>query len=119
VRRWGLILVPVLLLAAGQTAAKHGAGVIAGGGSPLNLFILLGYAALLLRGLVWIVVLRDVPLSLAYPFISLSYVLVLIIAAGVFDETVTVRHLLGTALIVGGLAAVWWGERRKEAPDGA
>jgi undecaprenyl phosphate-alpha-L-ara4N flippase subunit ArnE len=118
-RRWGLLLVPVLLLAGGQTAAKQGALVVAGGGSPLNVFIVLGYAALLIRGLVWIVVLRDLPLSVAYPFISLSYVLVLAIAHLVFDEPVTGRHLTGTVLIVAGLSGVWWGQRRKEAAGSA
>lgn len=117
-RRWILILLPVLLLAAGQIAAKKGALVIAGGGSALNVFILLGYAVLLMRGLVWIAVLREVPLSFAYPFISLSYVLVLVLADRVFGEAITGRHLAGTALIVAGLAAVWWGQKRKEAAGG-
>ena len=116
-RRWGLILLPILLLAVGQTAAKQGALVIADGGGALNVFILLGYAMLLLRGVVWVAVLREVPLSFAYPFISLSYVVVLVLARTVFEEPVTGRHLAGTTLIVAGLAFVWRGERAKEATD--
>jgi drug/metabolite transporter (DMT)-like permease len=43
------------------------------------------------------------PLSHAYPFMSLSFVLVLLLSFGVFSEPLAWQKILGAALIVAGV----------------
>ena len=70
-----------------------------------KVFILL-LLALVVYGtatLIWIYVLQTVPLGFAYLFMSLSFVLVPLVAAAVFGEQLSSRFLLGAALVVVGL----------------
>ncbi len=64
-------------------------------------------AALVLYGaatLLWIYVLRVVPLALAYPLFALAFVLVPVLAHYVFDEPLRMSSLVGGVLIVAGVA---------------
>ncbi len=108
----GLILIPIVLITLGQTLAKYGALKIADGNSVLNIYIILGYACLILRGLVWIFILKKIKLSLAYPFISLSYVFVLVISYYLFGEVVRINNIIGTLFIIGGLSFIGLGEMK-------
>jgi undecaprenyl phosphate-alpha-L-ara4N flippase subunit ArnE len=53
--------------------------------------------------LIWIRVLQTVPLALAYMFMSLSFVVVPLIAVLVFREPVSTRFVLGAVMIIVGL----------------
>lgn len=53
--------------------------------------------------LYWQMVLKRVPLSLAYPFRSLGVVYGLAIACFVFNESITWGNLLGGGIVLGGL----------------
>jgi drug/metabolite transporter (DMT)-like permease len=53
--------------------------------------------------LLWVRILSTVPLSRAYPFVALAFVLVPAAGYVFFHESVTVRYALGTALIVAGV----------------
>lgn len=55
---------------------------------------------------VWVWVLTFVPLSIAYPFVALTFVLTVASGALLFDEAVTVRLLLGGAMIIAGLIVI-------------
>lgn len=66
-------------------------------------------AALALYGcgtLVWIYVLKSVPLTIAYSFMGLTFCFVPLLAQFFFGEPLTLRYLLGTALIFAGLLAI-------------
>lgn len=65
------------------------------------IFGLLGYA---LSMLCWLCALRYLPLNQAYPLISISYVLVYLLAVAWFNETATVTKTLGALFI---LLGVW------------
>ncbi len=54
----------------------------------------------------WTNTLEHVPLSLAYPLMSLSYVTILLAGALVFRERVNKRHAIGALLITAGAACV-------------
>ena len=54
--------------------------------------------------LLWIRILTTVPLSRAYPFAALAFVLVPAAAYLFFQEPITLRYAVGTALIVLGVA---------------
>ncbi|MEM9330112.1 MAG: EamA family transporter [Pseudomonadota bacterium] len=52
----------------------------------------------------WVLALRQVPLSTAYLFMSMSFVLVPVGAWYFLNETLDVRTLAGSALIISGIA---------------
>lgn len=54
----------------------------------------------------WLYVLEHVPLSIAYPIMSLTYVTTLIAGALVFKESINKRHAIGAILITAGVACV-------------
>jgi len=56
-----------------------------------------------LATLLWIYVLRTVPLTKAYPFMALSFVIVPIGSILFFSEQVRLQYVIGTALIVAGV----------------
>lgn len=53
--------------------------------------------------LVWLLVLQRLEVGIAYPMLSLNFVLVTLVARFVFDEPVDGRHWLGVALVIGGV----------------
>lgn len=69
----------------------------------LNPWVISVFAAALIASLTWGAALTRFELSFAYPFMSLSFVLVLLLSVALFAETLTVAKLVGVALIVAGL----------------
>lgn len=61
-------------------------------------------------------VLSRVPLTFAFPFIALSYVVVLAIGYFLFRESLNINHFIGTALIIAGI--VFIGRAGDAAGDG-
>ncbi len=51
-------------------------------------------------------VLSRVPLTFAFPFIALSYIVVLAVGYIVFKETINIFHLFGTGFIIAGLVFI-------------
>jgi undecaprenyl phosphate-alpha-L-ara4N flippase subunit ArnE len=65
--------------------------------------------ALLLYGfgtIVWIYVLKSVPLTVAYSFMGLTFCFVPLLAQAFFGEPLTIRYALGTLLIFAGLLSI-------------
>ena len=72
------------------------------------------WAALVLYGLstmLWVLILRTTPLSLAYPFVALGFVLLPVLSWWLFDEKLGWSLLAGTVLIVCGVLVVTIGGR--------
>lgn len=59
--------------------------------------------AVLLAGLSWMAAMTRLQLSYAYPFMSLAFVLVLILSSLLFHEAVTMPKVLGMVLVIVGL----------------
>jgi len=70
----------------------------------VNPWVISGLAAAFLAFLCWIVAITRLPLSHAYPVTALSFVLVLFLSALVFHEPLTATKLVGTAMVVLGVA---------------
>jgi multidrug transporter EmrE-like cation transporter len=68
-----------------------------------NPWILSGFAAAFLAALSWMAAMSKFPLSYAYPFMSLAFVLVLFLSALLFKEAITLPKVLGMGLIVAGI----------------
>ncbi len=68
-----------------------------------NPWILSGMAAGFLAFLYWMAAMTKFELSYAYPFMSLSFLLVLILSAVLFHEPVTIPKVMGVTFIVAGI----------------
>lgn len=103
-----LILVVSLLSCAGQLCQKQ-ATSSAGHARPrrhLLLWLGLSVGLLGLAMLLWLRVLQDVPVGVAYPMLSLNFVFVALAARWLWQERLSLRHALGILLIVGGVAVM-------------
>ena len=56
--------------------------------------------------ILWIFALREMPLSRAYPFMALAFVLVPAGAVFFFGETVGLRYFFGLALVIAGISII-------------
>jgi len=54
----------------------------------------------------WLVVLSRVDVSIAYPMVSLGYIITVILGKVLFNETVTAQRMLGVAIICLGVLIV-------------
>jgi drug/metabolite transporter (DMT)-like permease len=66
-------------------------------------WVLSGVVAGFFAFLCWMAALTEFELSYAYPFMSLSFLLVLVLSAILFQEPLTVSKVLGVGLIVAGI----------------
>lgn len=112
-----LILGAVLFSVAGQLLLKSGAQQLAGLGrldfllaALRNAHVLSGLVAWAASTLCWLHVLRVAPLSRAYGLTSLTYVLIFLASVFLFGEQVRRLHVVGTLLIVIGIACLLSGD---------
>jgi drug/metabolite transporter (DMT)-like permease len=111
-----LLLFAVLLAAGGQLLLKHGMQVAtarahATGGSlavtaATSPVVLGGLAIFAISAVAWLAVLARVPLSVAYPFNALSYLIILAASAFLLHERATMLTWAGSFLVVSGLIIV-------------
>ncbi|NDV27171.1 EamA family transporter [Desulfovibrio sp. JC010] len=84
------------------------------GGSYLAVFtswmFYLGCFLYYIQTRVWINVLKNTPLSNAYPFTSINVLSGFVLAKIVFNETLTIGNLIGGALIILGIVFVFRSE---------
>lgn len=66
-------------------------------------FLISGFASTLVAAVFWIAAMTKFDISYAYPFMSLAFVLVLILSAWFFKEPITLNKMLGMAFIVIGI----------------
>ncbi len=69
----------------------------------LNPWIISGLAAALLASVTWMAAMTRLPLSHAYPFTTLAFVLVILLSAVFFHEAITPLKIAGAALVVLGI----------------
>ncbi|GJM34822.1 MAG: hypothetical protein DHS20C18_38230 [Saprospiraceae bacterium] len=100
-----VVIFAILLL--GQYASKTGALLLnEDNQSTAFLFIAIGYSCLVTRGLIWIILLKYVRLSVAYPIQALSFVLIALLGVFVFQEILTTGKILGIVLILTGVTSI-------------
>lgn len=66
-------------------------------------FIFSSFFSAFVASLAWMAALKEFELSKAYPFMSLSFVFVLIISYWLFKETVSTEKIIGSILIILGV----------------
>lgn len=112
----GILLVAVALAATGQLILKNGMNLAKAHAAETGRSLVLGAVSSpwILGGLVifglsaiaWLVTLSRVPLSVAYPFNALGYVVILVASSVLLHERTNMWTWLGTVLVVGGLVLV-------------
>lgn len=70
----------------------------------LNFWVLSAFAAALLASVTWMAAMTKLQLSHAYPFMSLAFVLVILLSNIFFGETITSYKIAGILLVVIGLS---------------
>jgi multidrug transporter EmrE-like cation transporter len=104
---FALVLAGVLLNAAAQLLLKAGTNAM-----PLGLrlalepHILGGLACYAVSVVVWVIALSRVPVSIAYPMLSIGYVINALAAWYLFGESLTAQKLVGIGFIVAGVYLV-------------
>jgi len=111
-----MILVNVMLATIGQLFLKSGMKSVdmARGVSALvsairaipNPMVMTGFILYGISSVLWLVILKRVPLSLAYPMISLSYVFVVLLSAAILRERITLLTAFGLVLICAGVTLI-------------
>ena len=103
-----LLLAACLLTCMGQVAQKF--AVESWRDQPSTLlaklrspWLWLALASLGLGLLVWLLVLQRLEVGIAYPMLSLNFVLVTLVARFVFKEHIDTRHWLGVVLVIAGV----------------
>jgi len=109
----GLLVATPFLVAAGQVMFKMTGMRLADYPTPPVQSAMLSpvfLGALALYGgatLLWVYVLRTVPLSYAYSFMALTFVIVPLMAHFWLGEAISPRYYLGMGLVLAGLFTLW------------
>lgn len=72
----------------------------------LNPWVISGFASAFLASLAWMAAMTQFELSFAYPFMSLSFVIVMFLSVLFFAEVLSWNKLVGTSIILIGLFIV-------------
>ena len=113
---YALVLATVVLTVYGQIVIKW--QVLAAGPLPveaqaqvwfvlrllLNTWVISALVAALAAALTWMAAMTRLELSHAYPFMSLAFILVLVLSAWFFHEPLTWQKVAGLVLICAGIA---------------
>ncbi len=106
IRELALAGTVALMLAGGQLLFKQ-AAIAPDAKNTLDIFLSVRFLlAILLYGLstvLWVIVLQTAPISKAYPIVMIGSALIPIAAYFLFREPITVRYLVGFAIILFGL----------------
>lgn len=112
-QQYTILVTSVILSGLGQIAMKKGmvTGTPEAGFSLATIvskiftspYVLLGLFLYGLSAILWLYVLSKIELSLAYPLVSISYIVVLLGSYFFFQETLSWPRLLGIALILVGV----------------
>ncbi|MGJ8562045.1 MAG: EamA family transporter [Alphaproteobacteria bacterium] len=108
---WALLGLTPLMIASGQVLFKLTGDRLARSGDPFytvlyNPVFILALAIYGIATLLWIYVLKTVPLAYAYSFMALTFVIVPLMAALWLGETLTLKYALGAVFIIIGLFIV-------------
>jgi multidrug transporter EmrE-like cation transporter len=112
----GLVLFAVISAATGQVMLKHGMQIAtsraaqSGGSLALRAatspWVLLGLVVFGVSAIAWLAALSRLPLSVAYPFNALGYLVILTASILVLHERANVLTWVGSFLVVSGLLTV-------------
>lgn len=103
-----LLLAACLLSCLGQVAQKFAVESWRGRTMGLGVALRSGWLWLALFSLgfgllLWLLVLQRLEVGIAYPMLSLNFVVITLVAHYLFKETIDHRHWLGVGLVIAGV----------------
>lgn len=101
-----LILSSVAMSACAQLLLKMGVGATSALAYLLSPWVVAGLALYGLGAVVWLSVLARLPLSAAYPFVGLGFILTMALGVLALGETLNPMRVAGTLLIALGCVCV-------------
>ncbi|MGE5632947.1 MAG: EamA family transporter [Caulobacteraceae bacterium] len=109
-----MAIISIILGSAGQFGLKLGANQLKTGQGItaiimsliFNLNIVLSLFCFFSSLVIWIFVLKRMELSVAYPMVSLGYIITMILAFLFLNEPLRITKLFGTALIIAGVVVI-------------
>ena len=72
----------------------------------LNPWVLTGIVATFFAGVSWMLAMTKFEISYAFPFVSLNYILVLLLGFILFQESISITKILGSALVLLGIIVI-------------
>ncbi|MCP4875428.1 MAG: EamA family transporter [Gammaproteobacteria bacterium] len=105
-----IAVLTAVFMSMGQLLFKHGANGL--NGSSLTQFlpavvtspaVIAACVLYAITTVIWVWVLKHVPLSLAYPFTALSYVITPVLSYFLFNEKLNLQFALGSLLLMVGI----------------
>ncbi len=109
-----LLIINVFLSVSGQYFLKSGVSKIDIPFTVLNIpkilfspMVFLGFFLYGISSIIWIFILKQLPLSIAYPTLSLGYVIILFVSWKFFGESIGLFNILGVILIVAGVSLLF------------
>lgn len=84
-------------------ALQSGSNLVALRAISTNLFVIGGLGLYFASAAVWLLVLARIDVSLAYPMVGLGFVVTMLLAWMIHDETLTLSKVAGTLLIAAGV----------------
>lgn len=107
------LLISIVFGVCGQLLLKHAAGLPLGDVKPLLVALLAGIGVYSLGVVSWMIALRRISLTVAYPLTSLNYVGILLGAQYWFGEQLSIMRIIGVAMIFAGVMCVALGAGAK------
>jgi len=109
--RFSLLFVSIGIACVAQIFFKKGAVEMAGISSFLSRNIMIGLGLYAVSTVFYLNALRTIPLSVAYPMIALSYVIVVLVGKFYLGETLSNVSVMGVCLILTGVVLLGYGAR--------
>jgi small multidrug resistance pump len=101
---YGFLVAAIAAGVVGQVLLKTGSdGSVSVVTQFLNPFTIVGFGAYGLAGILYVVAIKKIPVSLAYPSVAVSYIIVGIIAHYMWNEPFGLPQIGGMVLIGGGI----------------
>jgi drug/metabolite transporter (DMT)-like permease len=72
----------------------------------MNAWVMSGIIATFLAGISWMLAMTKFEISYAYPFVSLTYVLVMAASFFLFGESMSLTKVAGTIVVVAGITLI-------------
>lgn len=105
-----LFLIGIFITSFGQLSLKQGVSNSKIELSPTlffqilsNKFLLIGFFLYAIGSILWLFIIKKLPISIAYPSVSLSYVIVVILSYFFFREQINATKIFGIILIFIGI----------------
>lgn len=113
-----LLLIAISLTVSGELLLKAGVNRVGEFSPSLTVVmrtftewrVILGFGLIFAGSLFWLGVISRVDFSLAYPLLALSYVVSMIPAHFLLNETITANRVVGAIIIIVGVVVITWGQ---------